>query len=152
MKVLFVCTGNTCRSPMAEGILKAMAKEKGLTIEVKSAGVAAYDGEGGSKNSIQAMRKIGIDISDHQASLLHIGLVEEADLILAMSRSHKELIKSSFPLSKEKVFTLLEYVYGVEKDVVDPYGGSLYIYEKTRDEIFKAIEKIIDKEQLTKNN
>ncbi|MCQ4923168.1 low molecular weight protein arginine phosphatase [Tissierella carlieri] len=151
MIVLFVCTGNTCRSPMAEGILKSIAKEKKLSLEVKSAGISVFDGDNASKNSIEAMRKIGIDISKHKARQLHRDLVDEADLILTMSRSHKEIIISNFPTAKDKICTLLEYVYKIDKDIADPYGGNLLLYEHTREEIYKAIEKIIDNGQLTIN-
>ena len=139
MKVLFVCTGNTCRSPMAEGILKDIAEKRNLDIEVKSAGLSVYDGDCAATNSRTAMAKIGIDILNHKSSALHRDLVEESDLILTMSLGHKEAIISSFKSSKDKVFTLMEYAYGVEKDVKDPYGKSLQVYEGTRDEIYQAI-------------
>ncbi len=152
MKVLFVCTGNTCRSPMAEGILKSMAKEKNLSLEVKSAGISVFDGDNASKNSIEAMKKIGIDISGHKSRQLHRELIDEADLILTMSKSHKEFIISRFPSYKNKVFTLLEYAHKTNRDVADPFGGSLTLYEHTRDEIYQAIEKTIDNGQLTIDN
>lgn len=151
MIVLFVCTGNTCRSPMAEGILKSIAKEKKLSLEVKSAGISVFDGDNASRNSIEAMKKIGIDISKHKARQLHRDLVDEADLILTMSRPHKEIIISNFPSAKDKIFALLEYVYKIDKDIADPYGGNLLLYEYTREEIYKAIKKIIDNGQLTIN-
>lgn len=143
MKVLFVCTGNTCRSPMAEGILRQMAKDKGLDIEVGSAGIAVYDGDLAAKNSIDAMKEINIDISQHRSAQLHRAMIEEYDLILTMSSGHKHGILSNFPRSGDKVFTLLEYAYGTNKDVADPYGGSLGIYLETRDEIYGAIEEIV---------
>ncbi|MDU5079812.1 low molecular weight protein arginine phosphatase [uncultured Tissierella sp.] len=151
MIVLFVCTGNTCRSPMAEGILKSIAKEKKLSLEVKSAGISVFDGDNASRNSIEAMKKIGIDISKHKARQLHRDLVDEADLILTMSKPHKEIIISNFPSAKDKIFALLEYVYKIDKDIADPYGGNLLLYEHTREEIYKAIKKIIDNGQLTIN-
>lgn len=142
MKILFVCTGNTCRSPMAEGILRFLTKEKDMNLEIKSVGISVYDGEKASKNTIEAMKKIGIDISEHKASQIHRDLVEEVDLILTLSRSHKEFILSNYPSSKNKVFTLTEYTYGVEKDIEDPFGRSLSVYEKTRDEIYQALIQI----------
>lgn len=145
MRVLFVCTGNTCRSPMAEGILKNIAENKGLDIEVKSAGISVYDGDYAAENSVNAMKEINIDISEHRSSQLHSQLVGESDLILTMSTGHKEVIISNFPSSKGKVFNLLEYAYGLDRDVVDPYGRSLEFYEKTRDEIYMAIGEIIIK-------
>ena len=141
MIVLFVCTGNTCRSPMAEGILKSIAKEKKLSLEVKSAGISVFDGDNASRNSIEAMKKIGIDISKHKARQLHRDLVDEADLILTMSKPHKEIIISNFPSAKDKIFALLEYVYKIDKDIADPYGGNLLLYEHTREEIYKAIKR-----------
>lgn len=146
MKVLFVCTGNTCRSPMAEGILKHIIKEKGLNMEVYSAGVAVYQGDRASRNSIKAMNNIGIDISEHQAIQISHELIEDADLILTMSNSHKDFILSSFESSKDKTFTLLEYAYKTDKNVADPFGGNLAMYEKTRDEIYEAIENIVNSE------
>lgn len=148
MKVLFVCTGNTCRSPMAEGILKSIAKEKKLQIDVYSAGISVFEGDGAAKNAIKAMEKIGIDISEHLANGISRKLVKETDLILTMSISHRDFILLNFPEAVGKTSTLKDYAYKVDKSVADPYGGSLAMYEKTRDEIYQAIEKIIDNGQL----
>lgn len=145
MKILIVCTGNTCRSPMAEGIFRSLGQERGLDILVKSVGIAVFDGENASTNAIKAMENINIDISTHKSSQFHKGLVEEYDLILTMANSHKETIVLNFPDSKDKVFTLLEYAYKVEKDVEDPFGKNLILYENTRDEIYEAILNIINK-------
>lgn len=147
MRILFVCTGNTCRSPMAEGILRSMAEKRDLKLEVKSAGIRVYNGDLASKNSIEAMKKIDIDISGHLATQLNNDLIQEADLVLTLSSSHKDFIVSNYPWSREKVFTLNEYAYGVKKDVTDPYGRNLAFYERTRDEIYQAVLNAIEKEE-----
>ena len=149
MKVLFVCTGNTCRSPMAEGILKDLAEKKGLDIEAASAGISVYFGDMANIKSIEAMDKIGLDISGHISKHLSEEMVEEADLILTMSRNHKESILFSHPDGIEKIFTLNEYGLGRNRDIKDPFGQSLEVYEKTRDEIYKAIEGLIDNGKLS---
>lgn len=145
MKILFVCTGNTCRSPMAEGILRYIAKEQGLDIEVTSAGIAVYENAYAAINSIDVMKAIDIDISDHKSNQVDKNLIEDADLILTMSSGHKYAILSKFPLYEDKIYNLLEYAYDMDKDVADPYGGSLETYEKTRDEIYRAIVDIVGK-------
>ena len=143
MKVLFVCTGNTCRSPMAEGILRHMAENQGLDIEVKSAGIAVYNNDFAADNSIDVMKAINIDISHHRSRQADKDLIEESDLILTMSQGHKDAILSSLP--RARVFNLLEYAYGVDGDVSDPFGGSLDEYEEIRDEIYEAILRLVDK-------
>lgn len=144
MNILFICTGNTCRSPMAEGILRELAKEKGLDIKVKSAGLVATEDGDISRDAISTLKDIGIDISDIRSKSVNEDLIQEADLILTMSQRHKGNLTLKYPYIREKVFLLNEYAFDMNKDVVDPFGMGRKYYEETRNEIYRAIEKILD--------
>lgn len=142
MKVLFVCTGNTCRSPMAEGIMKDLSRAKDLGIEASSAGILTMDGLEPSENSVLAMEDIGLDISGHRARQLTQEILDESDLVLTMSRSHMDNILMHFQIDRSKLHTVISYAYGREGNIVDPYGMDYGMYRKTRDEIKGALEKI----------
>lgn len=142
LNILFICTGNTCRSPMAEGILKDIADEKGLNISVKSAGIFADYGSGASINAISSMKDIGIDIKNHLSQVATKEIIDESDLILTMTSSHKDILVSNYPDKRYKIFSLNEYAFGKDKDIKDPFGGDKHIYDMARDEIMYAIKKI----------
>ncbi|MFP5114239.1 low molecular weight protein arginine phosphatase [Bacillaceae bacterium C204] len=141
-RILFVCTGNTCRSPMAEAILKNKQID---AIEVRSAGIFAANGNEASAHAKKVLEDNGI-AHNHRSSLLTRNEVEWADLILTMTSSHKMGILQQYPEVGGKVFTLKEYSgEGFHLDVVDPYGGSLAMYEKTFRELDELIDKAIGK-------
>lgn len=147
MKVLFICTGNTCRSPMAEGILNDLSMKRAINYKSRSAGIFAMDGGRAADNAIEAMKDIGIDISDHASKSIEKDLLEEVDLILTMSKGHKDSLISYYPQIENKVYLLNEYADGTNKDIEDPYGMGLDYYIKARDEIYKAVERIINGSQ-----
>jgi len=143
MKILFICTGNTCRSCMAEVMFNEACNIDGITS--LSAGVNAISGTVTSKNSSELVKeKLNSDISERMAVQLDDKLVNEADLVLAMSKSAKYAAIKYFQVPRDIIFTLNEYV-GVEGEVSDPYGGDSFVYEKTYEQICDLIFLLINK-------
>ena len=152
--ILFVCTGNTCRSSMAEALLKHTIKnineEKKKDINVISAGVAAREGDRANPNAIKAMKELGIDLMGHSATQLTEELIDKADLILTMTQNHKDMVMIMNPRARGKVYSLLEYIgEGAtgcgNLDIQDPFGGSIEIYRYSATQIKEALNKLIDK-------
>lgn len=165
MKILFVCTGNTCRSPMTEGIFKHLLKEKNIEgINVSSAGISVFPGEPANEKAIAILKDKGIDITKHKARQLSDEIMS-ADIILTMTSNHKKFIEyyfkadETFPCHKPdetspcltpKVFTLKEFSSKVSKeklinsDIDDPYGKNYDEYKRVSDEIEKELFKIIN--------
>ncbi|MEM9017032.1 MAG: low molecular weight protein arginine phosphatase [Verrucomicrobiota bacterium] len=144
-RVLFICTGNVCRSPMAEGLLRHEAEVQGVEIEVASAGLGAMENQPPSLNSVLAMQEEGIDISHQRSQMLTPLMVEEFTHIFGMGEGHIETIRAYFPESLEKTFVLREFVaeQGLDLNVPDPIGGDLDEYRLTRNLIKEAIPSIL---------
>jgi len=138
VKILLVCTGNTCRSPMAEGIFKNILSGYDKA-SVSSAGIITANGLPPSKNAVLATEKIGIDISNHKSRLITKKLFEESDIILCMTHEHKEMILMYLG-ANDKTFTLSEFA-GEDCDVPDPFGGDLDKYILCRDSIATLLKK-----------
>lgn len=169
MNLAFVCTGNTCRSPMAEYFLKELLRKKGLeqAYRVTSFGLGAFAGDSPSCNSVMAMNEIDIDITPHRSRTANPETLEQ-DLFLTMGTAHRDILRRYLP--DKLIFTLKELnnldteewknilnfdqnektlTYPVNEtlniDIADPYGGSLEEYRKTRDEIVETIESLLER-------
>src|SRR5260221_9015022 len=126
-KILFVCTGNVCRSPMAEGLLRHMLRGRD-DIQVASAGLGAVDGMGVTDVAADVMAELGIDISSHLSQGLTSDLVRQADFIFVMTRQHQDALQMLFPSAAEKAFLVREFEdfrVGENKDIADPIGQSI---------------------------
>lgn len=132
LEILFVCTGNTCRSPMAAALLNDKAQKRGLPIHASSAGLAAFTGDSASENAIKVMKEIGVDISSHRATRLSIYAIDSSDVVVCMSRSHKAALPD------------LKKIITFKNDVTDPYASDVDVYRNCRDELSHSIDELIE--------
>jgi len=140
-KILFVCTGNTCRSPLAQVLAQKLFDDSGLGFVADGAGVFAYDGDEASANSAKIASRLGLTLDAHVAKCVTLESIEEARLVVCLTTGHKNHLLATYPKYIEKIMTLSE-LCGDDIDISDPFGGSLEIYEKCATQIKQYIEKI----------
>lgn len=147
MKILLVCSGNTCRSPMAEVLMKREAEARGLSeLEFASAGISVWPGSRASKNAVAAMAQRGLDIGRRASVQITPQLIAEADLVLTMTRSHADALREELPRYAARVHTLADYA-GEEADVDDPYGRESEFYESTARQLERLVSLALDRMQ-----
>lgn len=151
--VLFVCTANICRSPIAEALFRAGLVSRNIDskFHVQSVGTWGKDGLPIAPEAFQALQQKGIDIRQHRSRIVTAAILNEADLILTMERNHKEALQAEFPHKDNQIFMLSEMVYQ-SYDIADPMKQPLEEFIKTVDELDGIIELGLEKIlQLSKN-
>jgi len=145
--IVVVCTANICRSPMAERLLRhALAAEKPPLdrLKVVSAGVAAGRGHAATDHSITAMKKVGINLSDHESRPLTQELLDRAMVVLTMTETHRALIQVAFENVPEHIHLFREFMgKDGDTDILDPYGQNFANYVSSRDSMVEAIPSIL---------
>ncbi|MCL6626116.1 MAG: low molecular weight protein arginine phosphatase [Alicyclobacillus shizuokensis] len=145
MHIVFVCTGNTCRSPMAAHLLQHAARQRGLDWVIESAGLYAMAGSPMTEQAAQVLRRRGVADTAHRAQAVNAELVARADLILAMTSQHAAELKRRFPEASQKIHELAKFAGHSSADVADPFGGDEAAYDRCAQEIERHLKALLEK-------
>ncbi len=151
VRLLFVCTGNTCRSPLAAAIAAQLSADRHADIVVGSAGTAAWPDAPASDGSMLVGLERGLDLSAHRARLLTADLIAEADVILAMGPQHVTRALALGGAGRTHLLTAFASNDAVHRAISDPFGGDLTQYRRTSDELWDVVERAVDRLHRTQH-
>lgn len=142
--LVFVCTGNICRSPMAEYLFREMVKDTHPDWRISSAGVAASYGVPASRFSVQALAETGIDLKPHRSQPVIPQMAATAEAFIVMTSGHEAYLREMYPHAADKIRLLLSFKDDPQElDLLDPIGLSLDVYRYVRDEIQDALGGLV---------
>lgn len=146
---MFICTGNICRSAMAEGMMKKLIKEEKIDAQICSCGIYAETGDYATYNAIEAVKEYDVDIRAHRATNIRESQIEEMDLILCATISHKQSVLFLYPTLRGKVYTMKEYAKldknRQDLDIKDPWGYDENVYYHCALEIEDCLKKTVER-------
>ena len=145
--VVFVCTANVCRSPMAEKLFEqTLAKSKSKNkVKVFSAGISAMDGDQASENSLQACEEVGLDLTDHRSAALTRATLENASAIFCMTESHRALLNMYFEVPETtSIFLMREFTEDGSKELPDPFGQDMDVYRECRNRMQESLPSLVN--------
>jgi protein-tyrosine phosphatase len=146
-KILFVCTANVCRSPMAEAIFNALAEERDLPFRAESAGTAALEGRPLGPHAVAALEEVGIHPGAHRARQVSEAMIEESELVLVMCARQAAALHRLCGNQSRKIYTLPEYATRscVEEGVPDPYGHTMVAYRSSVRQLYEYVERAVER-------
>lgn len=149
IKIMFVCTGNICRSPMAHHYMQKRVKDLNIENEflISSCGIYAFTGDKATQNAIFVMKEYNVDMEMHRATNIEDTNIQEYDYIITLTTRHKEQVRYFYPKLDNNIYTLREFVDNNEtyKSIDDPWGLSISVYKDCAQEIVEKVDKVIEK-------
>ncbi|MCR6545438.1 low molecular weight protein arginine phosphatase [Dehalobacterium formicoaceticum] len=151
IRIIFVCTGNTCRSSMAAELARAKIRDAQMgenAVIIESAGTGAFDGSPASPKAVEALKEKQLDLSGHRARRVTLEMLKEADYIFTMTLLQKQQILYLYPEGEGKIFTLKEFAFEIslgDLNIDDPYGYDLDYYRQCAQQLEEAISRMLAK-------